>query len=43
MKILKKLFCKHKWKFIRNESSSYRSVDVCECINCGKRKGFSVW
>lgn len=36
-------FCKHKWKFIRTESSYYCVKDVCECIYCGKRKAFKVW
>lgn len=36
-------FCIHKWKFIRTHGGNYKIKDVCECIKCGKRKGFKVW
>lgn len=36
-------FCNHEWRFIRTESAFYTVKDVCECIKCGKRKGFRVW
>lgn len=35
-------FCKHKWKFLRTERSTYYIREICECIYCGKRKGFIV-
>jgi hypothetical protein len=36
-------FCVHKWKFLRTEHGDFKVVDVCECVKCGKRKGFKVW
>jgi hypothetical protein len=36
-------FCIHNWKFIRTEKNEYKTIDVCECEICGKRRGFKVW
>lgn len=50
IKLIKQLFCEHKWSTTEYEIESYYDysgfkvrVFECECVKCGKRKRRKYW